>query len=130
MKEDLYKCELDESFTEEQNSDKEKFLENVFELQFKYGFNHPLVKEFLYAEIDKRPHNYYAYDFLYKIYKSEFNIDKARGIAWQLISLKDCSFFRNYLQLLEIPMLTYINIYYHGDKSKLPQHIINEIESM
>jgi len=123
-----YKNKLTDSYTEEQEAEKDQFLLDVALLQINKGYISKELEDFLVVETIKNPKNRYALNYLFEVYVSRIDTDKAREVAWKLIGIEDCSYFRNYLSNLENPNFIYTQVYLHGDRSKLPPQVLESLE--
>lgn len=118
------KCELNEFYkTDEERLD---FLGAFIEISSVCGHTGQEARNFLIKEIEKNPTNTYAMHFLFTSYIAGIEIDKAREIVWKMIAIKDCSFFRSFLDSLEDTQYIFSQVYLHGDRSKLPENLVKE----
>ena len=115
---------LDKSF--KTTEEKEIFMAEEFRLELKYGLTSKELREYLLEITYKNSAHCYAYDRLFQSYLGSMELEKAKLIAWKMISIEDNSFTRGYLEQIENTDEIIDLVYRFGDRSKLPAHVVQE----
>jgi len=113
---------LEESF--KSNEEKELFLKETLTLQLRYGSTSHEYRDYLIKLVEVNPKHSYAYYYLYESFIYDLELEEAKKVAWNIISIKDTYFSQELLRKLDDTNYIFEMVYRFGDKTKLPHHII------